>query len=88
MTESDDVSEECSSSSSTHHSYDAMYASFCSLWTILSEVLFIYRSSERPGAATLAFAYSKYGRLLALADRLPNGMGRQEHASLCVLFFQ
>ena len=62
-------------------------SSFCRLWTILSGILSTYRDGSSLGA-TLAFAYTSFGKLLALASDLPVEMTRREHSPLTVVFFQ
>lgn len=60
---------------------------FCRLWIIMNEILLIYRDSEI-GAMSLAFALSKYHKLLALVDTLPKSMVRQDKTPHWVLIFQ
>ncbi|CAI6339964.1 unnamed protein product [Periconia digitata] len=72
---------------STRYASETMSSALCSLWAVLSDILCFYRNPERPGTPNLAFAFSKYNMLLALAGQLPAQLIRQEHTSLSVLFF-
>ena len=54
-------------------------AALSTLWIIVSEVLFIYRSTESPYANSLAFAQSQYSKVLSWAENLPDYMTRGEH---------
>jgi hypothetical protein len=73
-----------------HQTMGQTFCFLCSLWAIVSEVIFIYRTSEGLGTENLppAFALSRYHRLLSLADDLPNDMIRSESSGSHVLTFQ
>ena len=64
------------------------FAAFCSFWTIVSEVLFIYRNTEAPQANSLAFAESKFFKLLSWAENLPVSMTHGEHNPAHVVVLQ
>jgi hypothetical protein len=49
---------------------------FCKFWTIASEVLLVYRQKHFDDSTLLSFALSRYQRLLALVDSLPDHMKR------------
>ncbi|KAJ4985949.1 hypothetical protein SVAN01_08531 [Stagonosporopsis vannaccii] len=59
---------------------------FCRLWVIANEIFLIYRDSTI-GARSLAFAFAKYNKILALVEALPKAMVRQENAPHWVLIF-
>ena len=65
-----------------------IFPCFCSLWTIASEVTLLYRSPEKQKDIPLAFALSRYYRLLDLADSLPSLTIRNDSSPSYVLVFQ
>ena len=67
---------------------DRTFSTFCSFWTIVSEVLFIYRNTEAPQANSLAFAESKFYKLLSWAENLHVSMVRGEHNPAHVVVLQ
>jgi hypothetical protein len=63
----------------------------CKFWTIVQEidaVYFLKDSTPLVERVSLAFAESKYRRLLAWASELPQNMMRNESSTSDVLFFQ
>ncbi|PSN59983.1 hypothetical protein BS50DRAFT_579503 [Corynespora cassiicola Philippines] len=52
---------------------DQVLSAFSRFWTVVNEVLQVYRNPENIGI-TLAFALSKYSKLLGLVDKLPKVM--------------
>ena len=64
------------------------FSTFCSFWTIVSEILFIYRNAEAPQANSLAFAVSKFYKLLSWGENLPVSMVRGEHNPAHVVVLQ
>jgi hypothetical protein len=59
-----------------HASTNSPFPYFCKFWTIASEVLLIYRRRHADESTLLSFALSRYHRLLALVDSLPDNMKR------------
>lgn len=53
---------------------DQAFPFLCSFWTIVSGVMFVYRTSTGREKVPIAFALSKYYELLSLADNLPDSM--------------
>ena len=65
-----------------------VFASFCSFWTLVSDILFVYHRPNGRQAPSLDFAQSNYERLLTWADALSHSMVRAEESSSHVLMFQ
>jgi hypothetical protein len=64
------------------------FAALCEFWEIVREILQIYRPEESPLNVSLAFALSKYHKLLIWADSLSTAITRNEHSPAHVLVFQ
>lgn len=60
----------------------------CSLWTIVSEAMYLLRTETRSDRVPIAVSLSRYYQLLELADNLPKSMIRQERNAPHVLVFQ
>lgn len=75
-------------SASTPDSKVQVFPSLCSLWTVASEVVFFYRTSTGQNQVPLAFALSKYYKLLCLADNLTDSMVRRQNSTAQTLVFQ
>ena len=56
-------------------------------WIILNEVYLVYRDQEN-NVGSLAFALSKYSKLLQLADDLPDMLLRRRRSTNHALMFQ
>lgn len=56
---------------------DRVLACVSKFWLIMNQVFTVYRDQER-NVASLAFALSKYSKLLHLADHLPESLRRQK----------
>ncbi|KAF1844763.1 uncharacterized protein K460DRAFT_98178 [Cucurbitaria berberidis CBS 394.84] len=66
---------------------DKVLSNFAKIWTVLNQVYLIYRGQEGSGGS-LAFALSKYSRILQLANELPQTMDRSRRTTNHVLIFQ
>ena len=71
----------------THNHLDLVLATFSGLYVILNEVYLLYRVDEGKNMS-LAFALSKYSRLLRLADALPEKLSREKRTPHYALMFQ
>ncbi|KAK2022604.1 hypothetical protein LX32DRAFT_698548 [Colletotrichum zoysiae] len=59
-------------------SVSEVFAFFCELWVISSQITWMYQHDGSPGYSSQAFALEKYMKLLAWADNLSVGMERGE----------
>ena len=64
------------------------FAAFSAFWTIAREIIPWYRPNSGPQVVPLAFALSKYQKLLTWADSLSQSMARGEHSPAHVVVFQ
>jgi hypothetical protein len=67
------------------------FPALCNLWVMAQEIATVYTVREKESLqdrVSLAFAESKYQKLLAWADSLDTNMLRNELNSAPVLFFQ
>jgi hypothetical protein len=61
---------------SAEDSTGLIFSSFCSLWVIASEMLFINQQEGGPQGDAISFALSKYAQLLSLSERLAGSITR------------
>lgn len=66
---------------------DLVLATFSKFWLILNDVNLLYQSQDNDGIS-LAFALSKYSKLLRLTDDLPTTLIRRKRTSHFALMFQ
>ncbi|KAK2017738.1 hypothetical protein LZ32DRAFT_445225 [Colletotrichum eremochloae] len=74
-----------SRSSSSPSSVSKVFAAFCELWVISSQITWMYQHDGSPGYSSQAFALEKYMKLLAWADNLSECMERGEYSPPQVL---
>lgn len=60
----------------------------CSLWTIVSEAMYLLRTELHSDRVPIAVPLSRFYQLLELADNLPKSMIRQGRNAPHVLVFQ
>jgi hypothetical protein len=71
-----------------HPTMGETFSYVCSLWTIVSEAMFLLRTEVRSDRAPIAVPLSRFYQLLELADNLPKSMIRRERNAPHVLVFQ
>ncbi|KZL86468.1 c6 transcription factor, partial [Colletotrichum incanum] len=71
--------------SSSSSPVSEVFATFCELWVISSQITWVYQHDGSPGYSSQAFALEKYSKLLAWADNLSEGMERGEYSPPQVL---
>ncbi|KAF2117392.1 hypothetical protein BDV96DRAFT_572001 [Lophiotrema nucula] len=84
----DDIEDTVQHSPDDDDAFQQIFGLFCSIWRILAEILFTYRNTGHN--VPLAFALSRYHRLLVLADDLVECTTRKERnmaPPACVLVF-
>ena len=64
------------------------FPAFCRFWTVVAEILLVYHAEDAQVKVPLAFALSKYQRLLSVAESLPLLMARTDKAKDHVVIFQ
>ncbi|KAI0122990.1 hypothetical protein BJ170DRAFT_120071 [Xylariales sp. AK1849] len=64
------------------------FMTFCTFWTIVCQVLLVYRVTDQPQKVSLSFAYFQYNKLLLLADGLGDSMRRSNDRPSHVFIFQ
>ncbi|KAK2000066.1 hypothetical protein LX36DRAFT_741229 [Colletotrichum falcatum] len=74
-----------SRSPSSPSSVSNVFAAFCELWVISSQITWMYQHDGSPGYSSQAFALEKYVKLLAWADNLSVCMERGEYSPPQVL---
>ncbi|KAH7113806.1 hypothetical protein B0J11DRAFT_140351 [Dendryphion nanum] len=75
-----------STTSNTSTGATTLHTAFCKLWVITHEIILVYRDREG-SVASLAFAYSKFFKILSLTDSLPKSSCRSKESCSPTLVF-
>lgn len=65
---------------------DRVLACISKFWLVMNQVFLVYRDSANP-VGSLAFALSKYSKILRLADKLPKSLRRERSSTNHALIF-
>jgi hypothetical protein len=70
------------------HMMGDTFMALSGFWVIMSEIFHLYRGPKAPRYITLAFALSKYEKLLRWTGKLPESMVRGKDTLAHVFIFQ
>ena len=63
-----------------------VFSAFCQLYVIVNETQLLYRN-ENTGTPPIAFALSKFSKLLNLVDELPECMAERDNPTNTTMMF-